>query len=155
MLVERISKDDYFMRVAELTAQRSLCWRSQVGTTLVTASGRIASVGYNGPPSGLKTEGLDCSAWCPRGMGLSHKPGYVDCNSGHSESNALVYAERGELLGGTAYVTRAPCAPCAKALAASGIIRIVYGPDEGGVYHKPEEVVELLALCDVEMIQYG
>jgi dCMP deaminase len=143
------------MGFAEAVAGRSLCYRSKTGAVLVASDKRIVSYGYNGPPAGVDTGGSNCSMWCPRGMGLSHRPGYADCKALHGEMNALLHADRGELLGGAAYVTRCPCAACAKSLAGAGIVRVVYGPDPGGTYHRPGEVVELMEAFGVEMEAYG
>lgn len=55
-----------------------------------------------------------------------------DCDSVHSEVDAIcTAAKKGiKLKGATIYVTRYPCEACARAIAASGISRVVYGRDE-------------------------
>lgn len=155
MLADRLQHEDFAMRVALLAAERSLCYRSQVGAAAFASDRRLVSVGWNGPPAGVDHGGESCNSWCPRGGGHSHKPAHADCLALHAEQNALVHAERGELIGGTLYVTRVPCAPCAREIAGAGIARVVCGPDEGGVFHRPEEVIELLGLCGVEVTPYG
>lgn len=52
-----------------------------------------------------------------------------DCRSIHSEVDAISGAAKHgiPLQGATAYVTRYPCEPCAKALISAGISRVVYG----------------------------
>lgn len=154
-MTDRLSHDDAMVRVAEVVALRSLCYRSRVGAVACAADRRLVSVGWNAPPAGVDTAGRNCALWCPRGAGLSHKPGYSDCLAIHAEANALIHAERGELIGGTMYVTRVPCAPCAKQVAAAGIVRVVCGLDEGGVFHRPEEVVGMLESCGVSVEEYG
>lgn len=152
---DRLSHDDFVMQVAKLAGLRSLCYRAQVGAVACAADRRIVSVGWNGPPGGVETHGMHCQAWCPRGAGLSHKPGYADCTALHAEANCLLHAERGELAGGSMAVSRVPCAPCAKQIAGAGIVRVLVGQDEGGVFHRPEEVFEMLATCGVEVAVYG
>ena len=49
---QRPSWDEYFMRMAELTAQRSTCLRRQVGAVIVKDK-HIIATGYNGAPRGL------------------------------------------------------------------------------------------------------
>lgn len=44
----------------------------------------------------------------------------------HAEQNAILYSNRDELIGATAYVTHQPCENCAKLLIQSGVKRIVY-----------------------------
>jgi dCMP deaminase len=154
-MADRLTHDEAMVQIAEVMAQRSLCYRSRVGAVACSAERRLVSVGWNAPPAGLETAGRGCQAWCPRGAGLSHKPGYADCNAVHAEPNALLHAERGELIGGTLYITRVPCAPCAKQIAASGILRVVCGPDEGGVFHRPEEIAAMLEAFGVTFEVYG
>ncbi|MFX1258352.1 MAG: cytidine/deoxycytidylate deaminase family protein, partial [Promethearchaeota archaeon] len=47
----RISKNEYFMEIAELVSKRSTCIRRKVGAILVKDS-HIISTGYNGVPPG-------------------------------------------------------------------------------------------------------
>jgi dCMP deaminase len=153
--MDRLSHDDACMQAAEVFALRSLCYRSRVGAVACASDRRLVSVGWNAPPAGVETASRDCSSWCPRGAGLSHKPGYSDCLAVHAEANALIHAERGELVGGTLYLTRVPCAPCAKQIAAAGIVRLVCGADDGGVFHRPDEIIEILRACGVSVEEYG
>lgn len=52
-----------------------------------------------------------------------------DCRSIHSEVDAICSAARHgvSLRDTTAFVTRYPCEPCAKALITAGITRVIYG----------------------------
>ena len=50
--MNRPSWDEYFMEMAELTAQRSTCMRRHVGAVIVKDRRAIAT-GYNGAPRGL------------------------------------------------------------------------------------------------------
>lgn len=49
----RPSWDEYFMQMAELTAQRSTCLRRKVGAVIVKDK-HIIATGYNGAPRGLR-----------------------------------------------------------------------------------------------------
>ncbi|MEE9376623.1 MAG: hypothetical protein V3V33_01130 [Candidatus Lokiarchaeia archaeon] len=49
---QRISKDNYFMKIAEVVSMRSTCIKRNVGAVLVKDN-HILSTGYNGAPSGL------------------------------------------------------------------------------------------------------
>ena len=49
----RPSWDEYFMEMAELTAQRSTCLRRNVGAVIVKDKHAMAT-GYNGAPKGLR-----------------------------------------------------------------------------------------------------
>lgn len=123
----RAAVDTVWMEVARAVAKRSACERSQVGCVIVGADGRVAATGYNGPPAGYPTNAERCSAYCPRGDTAGPgEEGFTDCVAVHAELNALLYSDRHARLGGTAYITRDPCWDCAKALAGSGIARVVW-----------------------------
>ena len=114
--MQRISWDEYFIEIAKLSSVRSPCSRLQVGCVIVKDN-RMISMGYNGFLSG-----------CP------HQSIVVDDHEQatiHAEMNAITdAAKRGvSLSGSVAYVTHYPCLNCFKALASSGIRRIVYDKD--------------------------
>ena len=48
----RPSKDEYFLRMAALVAERSTCLRRAVGCVLVDARGHVLATGYNGVAAG-------------------------------------------------------------------------------------------------------
>jgi hypothetical protein len=48
----RPTRDEYYLREAELVASRSTCIRRSVGCVLVDAHGRELAKGYNGVASG-------------------------------------------------------------------------------------------------------
>lgn len=144
----RLSWDDVWLATSLVIGARSRCDRSHAGCVLVTADNQVVAVAYNGPPAGLQVEG-PCSGWCPRaetGGGLS----YDDCVAVHAEQNAVAMADRTRLTGGTAYVTRVPCFTCAKILANSGIVRIVYRPDRpDDVNREPDRSLKQLSAAGV------
>lgn len=51
---------------------------------------------------------------------------YSNCISNHAEVNALLYADRSKIEGGTMYITDAPCVGCLKVLANSGLARAAW-----------------------------
>ena len=51
-LVKRPTWDEYFMQMAELTAQRSTCLRRHVGAVIVQDK-HVVATGYNGAPKGV------------------------------------------------------------------------------------------------------
>lgn len=126
--MRRPSVDQVWMAVATAVSTRSRCERAQVGAVVVAADGRIASTGYNGPPSDWApgAEGR-CSGWCPRGDTHSDQ-NFDQCPSVHAELNALLYCDREQARGGTLYVTKSPCLSCCKSIAAAGIVAVVWPP---------------------------
>ena len=122
---DRISWDEYFMQMAELTAKRSTCIRRQVGAVIVKDK-HIIATGYNGAPKGLKH--------CAQLGGCLREKLHVPsgerhelCRALHAEQNAIIQAATlGQSIeGGTIYVTHHPCSICAKMILNAGLERIV------------------------------
>lgn len=123
--MKRLSWDEYFMKIAELVAQRSTCLRRQVGCVIVRDK-RILSTGYNGAPSGLK----HCSeTGCIRNkLKIPSGERQELCRALHSEQNAIIQAALMgvSLRGSVLYCTHQPCIVCAKMLVNAGIKKITY-----------------------------
>ena len=49
----RLSRDEWALKLALLTAQRTTCCRRAVGCVLLNARGHVLSTGYNGVAAGL------------------------------------------------------------------------------------------------------
>lgn len=113
---ERLSRSEMFIEIAALVATRSTCNRASVGAVVVK-DGRIVSMGYNGPPSGMPhcDEGrCDLSSHCIRSV--------------HAEANAIYFAARHGIPveGATIFCTHSPCRKCSEAIINSGISEVVY-----------------------------
>ncbi len=121
---ERLSWDEYFSEISEVTAKRSPCERLKVGCVLVKDN-RIISQGYNGFLPG-----------CPHKSIIrdNHEQATV-----HAEQNAIAdCAKRGVSCNdSTAYITHYPCVICVRMLLASGIKNIKYIND-----YKNDELVK-------------
>ncbi|TFG15200.1 MAG: dCMP deaminase family protein [Promethearchaeota archaeon] len=120
----RISKDEYFMKIAEVVSQRSTCIKRKVGAVLVKDS-HIISTGYNGAPAGFK----HCTAeTCVRqNLKSGEKPEL--CRGVHAEINCIIQAAiHGTSIKGdtTLYSTTFPCMNCLKLIINAGINRLVY-----------------------------
>ena len=141
--------DRTWMDLALTIAKRSQCGKG-VGAVIVSAENRVVATGYNGPPAGYPTKSATtCSAFCPR-LQLDPKPASYDaCPSNHAEINALLWSSRQERLGGTIYITTAPCMSCAKALANSGLQEVVWVKTEEKLHRSPKAVMDFLTLCRV------
>jgi len=124
MKENRISKDEYFMQIAEVVSKRSTCIKRHVGAVLIKDS-HIISTGYNGAPSGFKHCTLDT---CVRkNLKSGERPEL--CRGVHAEINCIIQAAlHGTSLKGatTLYCTTFPCMACLKLLINSGINRLVY-----------------------------
>lgn len=51
---------------------------------------------------------------------------YDNCIANHAEANALLYADRTAIEGGSLYVTDEPCRGCWKLIANSGLVRVAW-----------------------------
>lgn len=119
-----LSWDDYFMAVAQLSAQRSKDPGTQVGACIVNKTKRIIGIGYNGFPAGCSDDELP---WAREGNYLDTKYAYV-C---HAEMNAITNASnKPELDGASLYVSLYPCNECAKLIIQVGIKEVVFLSDK-------------------------
>jgi len=113
-----LGRDEYFMSVALLSAQRSKDPSTQVGACIVDPDKKIVWIWYNGFPIGCSDEIL------PRereGNMLDTKYPYVV----HAEANAILNSTQ-NLKWCTMYVAMFPCNECAKLIIQSGIKKVVY-----------------------------
>lgn len=129
----RISWDEYFMEMAELTAKRSTCLRRHVGAVIVKDKHVIAT-GYNGSPRGLSHCG-DRGGCLREKLQIPSGQRHELCRAVHAEQNAIIQAATlGQSIeGGTIYITNQPCVVCAKMIINAGLTRIVVRegyPDE-------------------------
>lgn len=140
--------DEYFLRLAYLTAGRSTCPRKHVGAILVDSQQRIVSTGYNGAPQGVDhCEDVGCL--------LVQFDGKESCvRTLHAESNALDFAGR-QADGCVLYVTVTPCFDCAKRIMNSGIWKVVYHQHYESRYGKSGSVVKLLEDSYIEVEKYN
>jgi dCMP deaminase len=117
----RLTKDEYFLTLAQLVAKRSNCYKRQVGCVLVDAQDNILSTGYNGVPRGIK----HCKiGQCFKDTG---EPFYT-CHSIHAEQNALIICHAPRLIH-KCYITYAPCNSCLAMLLNTGCDEIIYSEE--------------------------
>lgn len=122
--MERISIDEYFLKIAAVVAERSTCRRRKVGAVAVRDK-QILSTGYNGAPAKTK----DClELGCLRDennipSGKMHEI----CRAIHAEQNSIIQGclHGVSLEGATVYCTHTPCILCAKMLINAKIKRYV------------------------------
>ena len=98
----RVSKENYYLDIAQTVAERSTCLRKQYGAIIVKHD-VIVSTGYNGAPRGR----INCSdlGVCMRDkLNIPRGERYELCRSIHSEQNAIIAAAREQMLGATLYM---------------------------------------------------
>jgi dCMP deaminase len=144
--MKRISKDAYYLEIAEAVSHRSTCLKRRYGAVIVK-NDEIIATGYNGAPRG-ETNCCDVGS-CKRLDKPSNSGDYSDCHSVHAEQNAIISVSRSEMMGATMYLhgewARAtfgegeqitsvmwepleapePCPICRRMIANAGIIRVV------------------------------
>lgn len=130
---KRPSWDEYFMQMAELTAQRSTCLRRKVGAVIVKDK-HIIATGYNGAPRGLRHCG-ELGGCLRQKLGVPSGQRHELCRALHAEQNAIIQAATlGQSIeNASIYITHQPCVICAKMIINAGINRIVVKegyPDE-------------------------
>ena len=100
--MERVSKHNYYLDIAETVSERSTCLRRRYGAIIVKTDS-IISTGYNGAPRGRK----NCCdlGFCLRAqMNIPRGERYELCRSVHSEANAIIAASREEMIGAVMYM---------------------------------------------------
>lgn len=121
----RPSWDEYFMKMAELTAERSTCLRRQVGAVIVKDK-HIIATGYNGAPRGI-SHCAERGGCLRQEMKIPSGQRHELCRALHAEQNAIIQAATlGQSIEDAAiYITHQPCVICAKMIINAGINRIV------------------------------
>ena len=145
----RQSWDEYFMAIAHQVASRSTCIRRKVGAVAVSDSKRILGTGYNGPlPGAAHCEEVGCLR---QQLNIPSGQRQEVCRAQHAEANVCNFAARygTPLEGAIMYVTTRPCTTCVKALATSGISKVIFDDD----YPDPL-ACELAAEVGMELILY-
>lgn len=148
----RLSKDNYYLGIAEAVSKRSTCLRANCGAIIVN-NDAIISTGYNGNPRGM--ENCVDKGTCPRS---EYKPneGRHLCHAVHAEMNCFVNIARSggvTVKGSTIYVWfkrlddsrnsyNKPCDDCWKHIMNSGVVRIInYTEDK---YHTTMDETSIL-----------
>ncbi len=136
----RVSKENYYLDIAQTVAERGTCLRRHFGAIIVK-NDVIISTGYVGSPRGRK----NCSdmGTCLRDkLNIPRGERYELCRSVHAEANAIIAAPREQMLGATLYMACVSpktgevvggvnsCAMCKRLIINAGIDRVVIREDE-------------------------
>lgn len=130
-------KKTTLMGIAFLVSQESKCVSWKVGS-VIAKDNRIISTGFNGTPTGHE----NCCTVARKKQWTAVKDGkeillsrhreahsvWSSHNEIHAEINAILFAAKNGIAidGATMYVTVSPCRECCKAIAQSGIKKLVY-----------------------------
>jgi len=131
----RISKENYYLDIAQTVLERATCLRRVYGAIIVK-NDEIIATGYNGAPRGRK----NCTdmGYCFREkMQVPRGERYELCRSVHAEANAIISAARRDIVGGTLYLVgrdartgellgdATSCAMCRRLVINSGLEKVV------------------------------
>lgn len=153
--MERLTREEMLMGIAEVTSERGTCSRLKVGAVF-SKEGRILVNGYNGAAKGMPHCDHECT--CGGYRDAQHLEHLKFCPAGspctiaqHAERNAIDFAARHglSLEGSVLYVTHMPCEQCAGSLLNVGVIRVIYRED-----YRLRAGVELLERAGVEVLSY-
>jgi dCMP deaminase len=131
---QRISKDMYYLGIAETVLERSTCLRRRYGAVIVN-NDEIVSTGYNGAPRG-EANCIDTGICERERLNVPKGERYELCVAVHAEQNAIISASRREMQGATIYIVGkevsdgkyanpAPCMICRRLIKNAGITRVV------------------------------
>ena len=132
--MERVTKENYYLDIAQTVSERSTCLRRRYGAIIVK-NDSIISTGYNGAPRGRKN---CCDIGCYREqLGIPRGERYELCRAIHAEANAIIAASRDQMLGATLYMActdpkdgsivagTCSCAMCKRTVINAGIETVV------------------------------
>lgn len=135
----RVSKENYYLDIAETVLERSTCIRKKFGAVIVK-NDEIISTGYNGAPRERKNC-IDLGYCAREKMQIPRGERYEMCRSVHAEQNAIISAARKDLIDSiiylcgkeqdNSYVENAnPCILCKRFILNSGISKIIIRKDK-------------------------
>ncbi len=131
----RISKDNYYLDIAQTVLERATCLRRVYGAIIVK-NDEIISTGYNGAPRGRKNC-VDLGFCTREAMQVPRGERYELCRSVHAEANAIISAARRDMVGGTIYLVgrdartgellgdATSCSMCRRQIINAGLARVV------------------------------
>jgi len=131
----RVSKENYYLDIAQTVSSRSTCLRKKYGAIIVK-NDNIVSTGYNGAPRGRK----NCNeiGECMRDrLNIPRGERYEMCRAIHAEANAIISASREEMIDSVLYMAcvdgksaelvpdTCSCMMCKRLIINAGISKVV------------------------------
>ena len=133
--MDRISKANYYLDIAQTVLERATCLRRVYGAIIVK-NDEIISTGYNGAPRG-RANCVDLGYCSREAMQVPRGERYELCRSVHAEANAIISASRRDMVGGTLYLVgrdartgellgdATSCSMCRRVIINAGVARVV------------------------------
>ena len=152
--MKRISKENYYLDIAQTVLERATCLRRVYGAIIVK-NDEIIATGYNGAPRG-RANCVDLGYCSREAMRVPRGERYELCRSVHAEANAIISAARRDMVGGTLYLAgkdaltgeilsdATSCAMCRRMIINAGLEKVVIrtGPAQYTVVEVAEWIRE-------------
>ena len=132
---KRRDKINYYLDIAETVLERGTCIRRNFGAIIVS-NDRIISTGYVGSPRG-RANCVDLGYCTREKLNVPKGQRYELCRSVHAEANAIIAADRNDMLGATLYLAChdaktgelygevEPCSMCKRMIINAGISTVI------------------------------
>ena len=131
--MNRISKDEYYLSIADDVLKRSTCLRRNYGVVIVK-NDEIIATGYNGAARG-EPNCCDTGTCARQTLGVPSGERYELCVAIHAEDNAITSAGRSRCQGATLYIvgreaddtyaSPQPCMMCRRKIINAGITKVI------------------------------
>ena len=133
--MERKSKLNYYLDIADAARERSTCLRRTYGAIIVK-NDEILATGYNGAPRGRRNC-VDLGICHREELQIPSGERYELCRSVHAEANAIISAARRDMIGATMYLVgrdartgelltdTTSCSMCRRLIINAGIEKVV------------------------------
>ena len=119
--MNRVSKDNYYLDIAETVIGRATCLRRCYGAIIVK-NDEIISTGYNGAPRGRRNC-VDLGRCAREAMQVPRGERYELCRSVHAEANAIISGKAA--LTGEILSDATSCAMCRRMIINAGLEKVV------------------------------
>jgi len=140
--MERTSKDNYYLDIADTVLNRSTCLRRKYGAIIVKED-EIISTGYNGAPRG-RNNCCDLGYCTREHLNIPSGERYELCRSVHAEQNAIISCSRRDMIGSTLYlvgrdaksgelIPAVSCSLCRRFILNAGIERVISRNGNNGI----------------------
>ena len=133
--MSRISKENYYLDIAQTVAERGTCLRKKYGAIIVK-NDVIVSTGYVGAPRG-RQNCCDLQFCLREKLNIPRRERYELCRSVHAEANCIISAARKDMLDATIYMAcvnpkngdlipdSTSCSMCRRLIINAGIEKVI------------------------------
>lgn len=148
-------KHKTWLSVAKVIAENESKCISKKVCAIIVKDDRLVSTGHNGTAKGqpnccdVNAHLLDSNGCLSSEDSKNNHHHWSNIHEIHAEINAIMYSSHEQRNGATLYCTLFPCFNCAKAIAGSGIKKVVYST----FYERtPKESIEVLENAGIEIL---